>query len=102
MGIKLWEFRIGKHRLIYELILWYMRRFPGAFLNTYLRFGVIGHIDRFILFTNNDGITFDLDLSDYLQKMIFCFEYFEHQYVKICKQLIPRGGIVMDVGANIG
>lgn len=102
MGINLWEFRIGKHRPIYELILWYMRCFPGTFLKEYLRFGVIGHTDRFTLYTNYDGITFDLDLADFLQKMIFCFQYYEHQYVKICKRLIPRGGIVMDVGANIG
>jgi FkbM family methyltransferase len=102
MRVNLWEWKIGKSRPIYELILWYLRQWPGMYLKEYLRQGIVGHTDRFVLYTNDDGITFDLDLEDYLQKMIFCYQYYEQEYVEICKRFLPVGGVVLDVGANIG
>lgn len=100
--MSLWEWHIGKWRPVYTLILWYLRHAPGFFLKEYLRHGVVGHSRQFFLYTNDDGISFDLDLQDYIQKMIFCFQYYELEYVQMCKRFIPVGGTVLDVRAYIG
>ena len=68
----------------------------------YLRDGVVGHTPRFVSFVNRDGIFFELDIHDCIQRDIFCFHYYEHEDVATFRRLVRSGSVVFDVGANIG
>jgi len=100
--MNLWETKIAEFRPFYWLVLKYIRYFPGTWLKEYLKFGVLGHSPRYSMFTNRDGIHFDLDLQDLIQKTIFCFHYFEANDVAVFRSFIQPGNTVFDVGANIG
>jgi len=97
-----WEIKIGKWRPIYTLGLLYLRYSPFDVFKELLRHGVVGHTPRFVQFTNKDGIVFDLDVQECVQKAIFCFHYFEPEDVSVFRKFIQPGGILLDVGANIG
>lgn len=47
------------------------------------------------------GVTMDLDLADYIQRNIYlgCYEMWEATAVR---RWLPRGGTMIDVGANVG
>ncbi len=49
-----------------------------------------------------DGIKYELDLDELIDRSIFFDGAFEPATAKVLKQLTPRGAIVLDIGANIG
>lgn len=100
--MSVWEFKIGNWRPIYWLGLNYLRYAPGVWLKEYLRHGVVGHSPRHSEFTNCDGIHFNLDLFDCVQKAIFCFHYYEPEDVEAFRRFARPGSVVFDVGANVG
>jgi len=100
--VNLWELKLGKWRPFYTCVLFYLRYSPIDFFKDFLRHGVVGHTPRFVQFTNKDGITFDLDVHECVQKAIFCFHYFEPADVAGFRTFIKPNGVVFDVGANIG
>ena len=102
MPVNLWEIRIAGWRPVYSLVLRYLRYAPGSWLKEYLRDGVVGHTARPVLYTNNDGIHFELDVHDLIQRSIYCYNYYEIEDVRAFRWLIKPGAIVFDVGANIG
>ncbi len=48
-----------------------------------------------------DGIRYELDLQDEIQRMIY-FNYYERQSLKKVLNLIASGSACLDVGANVG
>ncbi|MDQ7001998.1 MAG: FkbM family methyltransferase [Ghiorsea sp.] len=100
--MNIWEWQIKQWRPVYALCLWYLRHSPFEVFKEYLRHGVVGHSPRFVQFTNKDGIIFDLDIHECVQKAIFCFHYFEPEDVAVFRKFIRPGCTVLDVGANIG
>ncbi len=48
-----------------------------------------------------DGIKYELDLQDEIQRMIY-FNYYERQSLKKVLTLIREGSVCFDVGANVG
>jgi len=55
-----------------------------------------------VYFTNKDDITFHLDAWGCEQKGIFCFHYCGTEDVAAYRKFVKPGGVVFDVGANIG
>jgi len=53
-------------------------------------------------FCNSDGIRFRLDLREYVQARVYCYDYYEIDCVRATKNLMTAGATVVDVGANIG
>jgi len=100
--VSVWNMNIAGWRPVYWLALNYMRFFPANVCKEYLRHGVVGHSPRYNKFTNKDGITFDLDISEYVQEAIFCFHYYESEDIAIFRKFIHSDSIVFDVGANVG
>ena len=100
--MNLWELSVGKWRPLYDLALWYLRNAPVDWGKEYLRHGVVGHTPRFVQFTNKDGIRFELDVHECVQKAIFCFHYFEPEDVAVFRRFVKPNGVLLDVGANIG
>lgn len=100
--MSIWEFTVGKWRPFYSTALYYLRNAPFDLFKEYLRHGVVGHSPDRVRFTNRDGITFDLDVTECVQKAIFCFHYFEPEDVAAFRTFIKPGSVVFDVGANIG
>lgn len=100
--MSLWDISILGKRPVYSFGLWYLRNFPMSWFKEFLRHGVIGHSSRFSQFTNRDGIHFDLDVHECVQKGIFCFHYFEPEDVAGFRCFVHPGGMIFDVGANIG
>jgi len=100
--LSFWDVKIGKWRPIYTFGLFYLRYSPFDIFKEFLRHGIVGHTPRFVQFTNKDGIIFDLDVQECVQKAIFCFHYFEPEDVSVFRKFIKPGGVLFDVGANIG
>ncbi|MDQ6950342.1 MAG: FkbM family methyltransferase [Mariprofundales bacterium] len=100
--MSLWDFSIGNSRPIYDIALWYLRNAPVDWLKEYLRHGAAGHTSSPILFTNKDGITFDLDMGSFIERFIYCFHYYEPGDVVAVRRLLRSGDVVIDVGANVG
>jgi FkbM family methyltransferase len=48
------------------------------------------------------GINWTLDLREGIQLSIYCFGVFERSTARALRRLLPRGGVALDVGANIG
>jgi len=48
------------------------------------------------------GLTWSLNLQDGIQLSIYLFGAFERATVRTLSRLLPRGGVAIDVGANIG
>lgn len=48
-----------------------------------------------------DGVKYELDLQDEIQRMIY-FNYYERQSLKKVLTLIREGSVCFDVGANVG
>ncbi|MDX8388393.1 MAG: FkbM family methyltransferase [Ghiorsea sp.] len=53
-------------------------------------------------FINVDGICFNLNLREYVQARIYCYDYYEYDCVQAFVSLIKPGATMVDVGANIG
>jgi len=100
--VNLWDFKLGKWRPVYAFGLFYLRYSPFDIFKDFLRHGAVGHTPRFVQFTNKDGIGFDLDVHECVQKAIFCFHYFEPVDVEAFRTFIKQDATVIDVGANIG
>jgi FkbM family methyltransferase len=83
-------------------VLFYLRYLPGNFLKYYLMFGVLGHTTPNIRFKNRDDLVFDLDLNDHVQKRIYCYHYFEKEYIRYIKNCLLPGDTAIDVGAHVG
>lgn len=100
--MSLWEVSIAGWRPVYWLGLNYIRYAPVSCFKEYLRHGVVGHSPRYSKFTNRDGIHFDLDIHECVQKGIFCFHYYEPEDVEAFRRYAKPGAVVFDVGANVG
>jgi len=48
------------------------------------------------------GLTFDVDIREGIDLSLFLFGSFERDILATIKALVPRDGIFIDVGANIG
>lgn len=44
----------------------------------------------------------ELDLSEYLQGMLFYFGYYERQLTRLIKETVRPGWVMVDAGANVG
>ena len=75
-------------------------RHPNGLLTRLLRPDCIDYRGTSIRRVTRDGITFDLDLSDYVQWTI-CFGI-EHDEKSILFDLAKPGQVVLDVGTNVG
>lgn len=53
-------------------------------------------------YTNADRLRFCLDLHEYVQARIYCFDYYERDSVAAFRAQVGPGDVVVDVGANIG
>lgn len=100
--MNLWELKVFGCRPVYALVLRYLRYVPGHWLKAYLRDGVVGHTVRPVLYTNRDGIHFELDVHDIIQRDIYIYNYYEPEDVRAFRRLVGPGDVVFDVGANIG
>jgi len=100
--VNLWEMSLFGKRPFYEAMLWYLRNSPVDSFKEYLRHGAAGHTRSPVRFTNRDGIVFDLDMSSFIERFIYCFHYFEPGDVAAVRRLLRPGDVVMDVGANVG
>jgi len=49
-----------------------------------------------------DGAVMTGDLSSYIEKQAFLFNGYEREFIDLFLSRVPRGGTVLDVGANIG
>jgi len=85
-----------------QIVLFYLRNAPWSFGKEYFMHGVIGHSPNQVWYRNRDGIFFDLELNDYVQKRIYCFDYFEHRYIKFAKKFIKKEDVIFDIGAHVG
>lgn len=52
--------------------------------------------------TRRGGITWDLDLQQGFDLALYLFGKFEPGVQAACRRLCPNGGVILDVGANIG
>jgi len=100
--VNLWEMSLFGKRPFYSTILWYLRNSPVDWCKEYLRHGVAGHTESPALFTNQDGIVFDLDMSSFIERFIYCFNYYEPGDIAAVRKLLRSGDVVIDVGANVG
>ena len=48
------------------------------------------------------GVTFELDLREGIDLSLFVLGEFQSHVLKLIRQFVPRDGIVVDVGANVG
>jgi FkbM family methyltransferase len=97
-----WQWSLFGWRPVYTLGLFYLRHVPGYWLKDYLRYGLVSYAPAHARFSNKDGIVFDLDLSETVQRSIYCLHYFEPRDAEMFKHLVQPGTVMLDVGANIG
>lgn len=83
--------------------LWMLRHVPMPdWFASRLQHGVLPEGGRTIRYRNDDGILFDLDIDEYIQKRIYLYQYYEPECVRAARRFMPVGGVVIDVGSNIG
>jgi len=72
-------------------------RIAQALASTLLRLGV--RAQRQI---RRDGIVYEVDLREGIDLSLFLFGAFQRHVLKTVQRLVPKDGIVVDVGANVG
>lgn len=63
------------------------------------------HMDRFpeqLRYTTRTGITYQLDLREYVQRNLFLYGDYERNTMRHVRRLIRPGDTVVDIGGNIG
>lgn len=97
--------RSGSRRLATHALLWYARRIPyhrgKTRLSRYLReiFGVelIGEtVER------RDGLWWSLDRGDYISQDLYWSGANDRAELRHALRVMPRGGVMLDIGANFG
>ena len=95
--------RTSGSRHMIDLALWLMRHSPLAAVRwrvaRYLE-QRIGH--RIATARTSDGFLMTLDTSDFIQRTIFIDGYWERSVGSQINRLIRKGGLFVDVGANVG
>jgi FkbM family methyltransferase len=87
-----------------KLIISYLRNFPIELGKKRLSSLVyLSEQDKAFIFTNNKGLKFNLDVSEYVMKQIYLFGIYEKPYINYLSSF-PQEIIktVVDIGANIG
>lgn len=83
--------------------LWLLRHVPmPAVFSSSLQGRVLPGSDDEVAYTNGDGIRFELNLHEYIQKRIYVYQYYEPECVRAARSFMSTGGTMVDVGANIG
>ncbi len=83
--------------------LWILRHvpLPDNIAGSLAR-GILPSGGKLVRYRNDDGIIFELDMSEYIQKRIFLHQYYESNCVRAARTFMRPGGVMVDVGANIG
>lgn len=87
-----------------KLIISYLRNFPIELGKKRLSSIVsLSELDKEFIFTNDKGLKFILDVSEYVMKQIYLFGIYEKPYVNYLSSF-PQDTIktIVDIGANIG
>ncbi|HXH72430.1 MAG TPA: FkbM family methyltransferase [Mariprofundaceae bacterium] len=86
-----------------RLLLWLLRHLPlPPELSSSLQGRALPASEGLVPYVNGDGIRFELDLHEYIQKRIYAYQYYEPECVRAARRFMRQGGIVVDIGANIG
>jgi FkbM family methyltransferase len=89
--------------MISSLKLWMLRHLlMPEWIMSRLQHGVLQEGGRITRYQNDDGILFDLDMDEYIQKRIYLYQYYEPECARVARRFMRTGGVVVDVGANIG
>ena len=87
-----------------KIILYYLRNFPIEIgkkrLSSLISFS---DLDKEFVFTNKNGLKFNIDITEYVMKQIYLFGIYEKPYVQYLTSF-PKDEIrtIVDIGANIG
>ena len=90
----------------YLKLLWlYTRFFPidkgkGRILNFFLRGSK--DLPKNLLASSRDGRKFRVNLKEHVYTTLFFMGYYEKYETEILKQIIHKGDIIFDIGANFG
>ncbi len=89
--------------MLADVRLWILRHVPlPDNVAGRLASGVLPPGNGLVRYRNDDGIVFELDVGEYIQKRIFLHQYYEANCVRAARMFMRPGGVMVDVGANIG